>query len=102
MARRSAKTASGPGVAAVDRAIAVLAALEATAKPMTLADLARATGLYKSTILRLLVSLERGKLVVRRPGQRYALDLFAWRLGRAFDATYDVKATLLPVLQWLI
>ena len=59
MTKRSKKSAvSGDGVAAVNRAISLLAALEATAKPLTLADLARATGLYKSTILRLLVSLE--------------------------------------------
>lgn len=102
MARRSARTANPPGVAAVNRAIALLAALEASAKPMTLADLARATGLYKSTILRLLVSLEGGRLVTRRPDQQYALGPFAWRLGSAFSATMDLKATVLPVLQWLI
>lgn len=102
MTKRSARTATSPGVAAVNRAIALLAALEASAKPMTLADLARATGLYKSTILRLLVSLEGGRLVARCPDQRYVLGPFAWRLGCAFDATYDLKATVLPVLQWLI
>jgi DNA-binding IclR family transcriptional regulator len=69
---------------------------------MTLADLARATGLYKSTILRLLVSLEGGGLVARRPDQRYALGPFAWRLGSAFNSIFDLKATVEPVLQWLI
>jgi len=99
---RSPRTATRPGVEAVNRAIALLSALEANAKPMTLADLARATGLYKSTILRLLVSLEGGRLVARRPDQRYALGPFAWRLGCAFNASFDLKATLLRVLQWLI
>jgi len=90
------------GVEAVNRAISLLRALEASAKPMTLADLARATGLYKSTILRLLVSLENSRLVVRRPDQRYALGTFAWRLGCAFNTSFDLKATVLPVLQSLI
>jgi len=102
MAERSARSAARPGVEAVNRAIAVLVALEANAKPMTLADLARATGMYKSTILRLLASLESGRLVARRPDQRYALGPFAWRLGCAFDATFDLKETLVPVLHWLI
>jgi DNA-binding IclR family transcriptional regulator len=102
VAERSRRSAARPGVAAVDRAIALLGALEATAKPMTLADLARATRLYKSTILRLLVSLEDSRLVVRRSDQRYALGPFAWRLGSAFDATFDLKATVLPICQWLI
>jgi DNA-binding IclR family transcriptional regulator len=90
------------GVAAVDRALAIAAAVEAAAGPVTLAELARATGLYKSTLLRLLASLERYALVVRRADQRYALGHFALRLGQAFEATYHLKECVLPVLEWLI
>lgn len=46
----------GEGVAAVDRALSIVTALENSSGPMTLADLAAQTG-CKSTILRLLGSL---------------------------------------------
>ena len=44
------------GVAAVDRALSIVDAL--TEDKVTLAEIAKRTGLYKSTVLRLLKSLE--------------------------------------------
>ena len=90
------------GVAAVDRALRIVSALVESAGPLTLADLARATGFYKSTLLRLIASLERSGLVQRRADQRYWLGPLAFRLGQAFEATFHLKESLLPVLQWLI
>lgn len=90
------------GVAAVDRALAIVEALEAGAQPLSLADLARATGMYKSTLLRLLASLERNALVVHRSDQRYAIGPFALHLGQAFETTYHLKECVVPVLEWLI
>lgn len=99
---RGTRSDDNGGVAAVDRALAIVAALEASASPLTLAELSRGTGLYKSTVLRLLASLERSALVVHRHDQRYALGQFALRLGRAFEATYHLKECVLPVLEWLV
>lgn len=90
------------GVAAVDRAIAILRAVARQSSPITLADLARATGYYKSTLLRLLASLERSALVVRRSDGRYALGSYAHELGRAYEATYRVSAVLTPLLAELV
>jgi len=90
------------GAAAVDRALAIVAALEANPAAMSLAELARRTGMYKSTLLRLLASLERSTLVVRRPDQLYALGPFAFRLGRAFEATHHIERYILPVMQALV
>jgi DNA-binding IclR family transcriptional regulator len=90
------------GAAAVDRALAIVATLEANAAAMTLAELARQTGMYKSTLLRLLASLERATLVVRRSDQKYALGPFAFRLGRAFEATHHLERYILPVMQQLV
>jgi DNA-binding IclR family transcriptional regulator len=90
------------GVAAVERALNIVAALEASAHPLSLADLARATGMYKSTLLRLLTTLERSTLVVRRPDSKYGLGQFAFRLGRAFETSYHLKECVLPVLEWLV
>lgn len=90
------------GVAAVDRALRIVTALVDAAQPLTLAELARVTGYYKSTLLRLIASLEHSGLVTRRPDQRYSLGPFAFRLGQAFEATFDLKESVLPVLHWLI
>lgn len=90
------------GVAAVDRAIAILRAIARQASPITLADMARATGYYKSTLLRLLASLERSALVVRRSDGRYSLGSYAHELGRSYEATYRVTAVLTPLLTELV
>ena len=45
------------GVAAVNRALSILQAFEGETEALTLALLARRTGLYKSTLLRLIASL---------------------------------------------
>jgi len=90
------------GVAAVDRAAAILRAIARQSSPITLADLARATGYYKSTLLRLLTSLERAALVVRRSNGCYALGSYANELGRAYEATYHIEAVLKPLLIKLV
>ncbi len=90
------------GAAAVDRALLIVATLEANSGAMTLADLARQTGLYKSTLLRLIASLERATLVVRRSDQKYALGPFAFRLGRAYEATHHLELYVMPVLRQLV
>lgn len=74
---------SGEGVAAVERALFVVAALEDSDQPMMLAELAVRTGFYMSTILRHLGSLMATGYVMRRPTGSYDLGL-AFRLGVAF------------------
>jgi len=95
------ETESG-GVAAVDRAVAILRAVASQSSPMTLAELARATGYYKSTLLRLLVSLEKAALVVRRNNGCYALGSYAHVLGRSYEVTYRLDAVLKPILAELV
>ncbi|MGH8841220.1 MAG: helix-turn-helix domain-containing protein, partial [Advenella sp.] len=73
-----ANQSSENGVAAVDRAIAILQAMSTQATPMALADLARSTGLYKSTLLRLIASLEKASLVARRADGSYVLGPYAY------------------------
>lgn len=90
------------GVAAVDRALAITEALVAAGAPLTLSELAEATGLYKSTVLRLMVSLERGTLVVRRQDQRYVLGPLAFRCGRAYELMHHLREFLLPLMQQLV
>ncbi len=93
---------SQDGVAAVDRALLIVTTLERSSEPMSLADLARQTGLYKSTLLRLIASLERGALVSRRSDNTYGLGHMAFRLGRAYERTHHLRECIYPVLEWLI
>lgn len=90
------------GVAAVDRALSIVAALASGSTSMTLTELSRATKLYKSTILRLLESLERAQYVTRIPDTRYTLGPMAYRLGVAYERTYDIASHVVPVLDELV
>lgn len=93
---------SSEGVAAVDRAMSVLAALERQTEPLSLVELSRMTGFYKSTLLRILTSLQRANIVTRRADGRYALGSFAFRLGRAYEASYPLREAVLPLLHELV
>lgn len=90
------------GVAAVDRAMGIAQALERARGPLTLSEIAKTTGLYKSAILRLMVSLERCGLAVRREDQRYCLGPLAFRLGNAYDAGTRLEDALLPLMKQLV
>src|SRR4051812_50087674 len=68
-------------VEAVERALAVLDAFQADRAEMTLAEIAAATGFYKSTILRLAASLERSGYLVRAENGVFRLGPAVWRLG---------------------
>jgi IclR family transcriptional regulator, acetate operon repressor len=73
------------GTQAVDRAAQLLAEVVQSADPMTFTGLSAATGLAKSTTSRLLLALERNRLVRRDdhgrflPGEMFVS--FAWRGG---------------------
>ncbi|MFG1421745.1 IclR family transcriptional regulator [Roseixanthobacter liquoris] len=90
------------GVAAVNRAFSILAALAAVDEPSTLAEIAQATGLYKSTILRLMTSLEVGGYAVRMRDGRYGLGASAFRLGLAYERQNPLRQHVLPVLKDLV
>jgi len=100
--RSSGYTANMEGVAAVDRGMSVVRALEEARSPLTLTEISNATELYKSAVLRLLVSLERCGLVMRRPDQRYGLGYFAFQLGKAYDAMTPLENVLLPLMERLV
>ena len=70
------------GVAAVDRALLILSVFREDDTALSLALLARRTGLYKSTILRLLQSLLRAGYVIRQPDGNYVIGPEPARLAR--------------------
>lgn len=83
------------GVEAVERALSLLDAIPRSGKAsLSLHELSLATGFYKSTILRLTVSLERYGYLRRRDDGRFELGPACSRLAQARGATLDQSQLL--------
>jgi len=86
----------------VDRAIAVLRAFTASEPVLGVTELGRKLGLHKSTVHRLLASLERGGLVDRDPGSRkYRLGIGLTELGYTVLSHRRLPHVVLPYLRYL-
>ena len=103
---KRATTAVNPegdsGVAAVDRALSILAAFRNGDDALSLAELARRTGLYKSTALRLLASLARSGMVERTEQGTWRLGAECARLGSLYGARFDLARIVRPALAALV
>lgn len=89
------------GVASVERAILLLSTFDEESADLTLAQLAQRSGLYKSTILRLLLSLEARSYVVRLPSGSYRLGPELFRLGALYQKSFRLEDHIRPVLERL-
>lgn len=89
------------GVAAVERALAILDCFEAGQESLPLKELADKTGLYKSTILRLAASLEKFGYLRRREDGQFQLGSTLWRLGVLYRNRFDAAVHIRPVLKHL-
>ena len=89
------------GAAAVDRALSLLSAFQPGDEALSLAQFAERTQLYKSTVLRLLASLEHARLIRRQDDGRYALGMEIARLHGLYAASQSLERIVLPVLRAL-
>lgn len=96
------KHAAEGGAVAVDRALFLLRAFRLGDTALTLAELAQRSGLYKSTLLRLLASLEHARLVVRHADGRYGLGPEVARLHAVYAASFSLETAVMPVLRQLV
>jgi len=87
------------GVAAVDRALTILDAL--TDDKLTLAEISKRTDLYKSTILRLMKSLENFGYVQRTEEGTYRLGSKVFQLGSVYQHRFNTADLVPPVLRKL-
>lgn len=88
------------GVAAVERALGIL---EALSEPkLTLAELSKRTGLYKSTVLRLTKSLEKFGYVVRAEDGCFRLGSKVLVLGGLFQRHLRTADVVPPVLARIV
>jgi DNA-binding IclR family transcriptional regulator len=86
------------GVAAVDRAFAILAAFEPTDKALTLAELAHRTKFYKSTILRIAQSLLRHGFLQRLEDGSYRIGPAPLMLGALYQRSMRLGDIMLPLM----
>lgn len=88
------------GVGVLDKAMAVLAAVEG--EPRSLAELVAATGLARPTAHRLAVALEVHGLLRRDDEGRFCLGLRLIELGHEAAEALPVWAAARPTLAWLL
>lgn len=86
------------GVAAVDRAVAVLEAFDEAGPALSLGELARRTGQVKSTVFRVAASLERAGFLRRGDDGRYRLGPALIRLGARYQAAFELGDLVVPAL----
>lgn len=93
-------TGADRSVAAAERSLVLLEAfLDGGA--LTLSDLEARTGLFKSVILRYMISFEGRGFVRKGADGRYCLGPKAFQLGKAFESTFNMSSILQPSLDRL-
>ncbi|WP_114946673.1 IclR family transcriptional regulator [Microvirga calopogonii] len=102
MAKKASARPQAESVATADRVLAVLTAFRRGDRALSLAELAERTDLVKSTILRLLVSLESYGLIIRLHDGNYQLGAEVLRLGSIFQQSLELETHVMPVLQDLV
>jgi DNA-binding IclR family transcriptional regulator len=90
------------GTAAVDRALSLLAAFKSGERALALQDLAERTRQHKSTVLRLLASLQHAQLILRLEDGRYCLGPGLARLHAVYASSFSMENVVLPALQELM
>lgn len=89
------------GVASADRVLTVLTAFRIGDTALTLVELVERTGLIKSTIMRLMVSLENHGFVTRMADGRYQLASEVMRLNTVYQEALDLERHVMPRLHLL-
>ncbi len=90
------------GVDAVDRALSILSCFNAKDSKLTLTEIANRTGLYKSTTLRLIESLENAGFLIRSDGRGYTLGAELMRLGALYSGQFRLEDRIRPALARLV
>lgn len=89
------------GVAAIERAFAILEAYTPSDTSLSLAELAERTGLYKSTILRIVQSLLQHRFLQRLEDGRYRIGPAPLMLGALYQRNMKVGDAVLPLMREL-
>lgn len=90
------------GVATLERALTILAAFTENELTLSLAEISRRTGLYKSTLLRLLGTLERFNYVGQQGDGNYHVGAAAFYLGTLYQRWVQPAEIIMPALRALV
>lgn len=93
--------AEARGVEAVERALTILGCFNLGEVELSLAEISARTGFYKSTILRLAVSLDKFGYLIRAETGRYRIGPAAWSLGARYRRGFDLAEVMRPELKLL-
>jgi DNA-binding IclR family transcriptional regulator len=95
-------TEKEPVVASLDRALSILGAFRPGDTALSLHDLAARTGLYKSTILRLIGTLSQHHCIQRLDDGRYQLGSMLLHWGSLYQSSLRLEDHVMPVLHRLV
>jgi DNA-binding IclR family transcriptional regulator len=90
------------GVAAVERALAIVDAFTEHDSKLALTEIAKRTGLYKSTVIRLAKSLERFGYLLRDEAGAYRLGSKVLALGGIYQKHFRTADLVPPVLRQIV
>lgn len=90
------------GTAAVDRALTLLTAFQLGEESLGLSELAERTRQHKSTVLRLLASLQHAQLILRHDDGRYRLGPGIARLHALYSSSFSMERVVMPELRALV
>lgn len=89
-------------VPAVERAIEILEALDASVRGLSISQLSLKLNIPRSTTHILISTLERSGYVVKQPGQKkYQLGMKVYHLGREMVRNQNLPQIALEPMQWL-
>lgn len=89
------------GVIAVEKALALLDCFKPGEESMTLTTLAQRSGYHKTTVYRLMNSLERMNYVLRRDNGVYTLGPRLLYLGKLYEQSFHLASIVQPELHAL-
>jgi DNA-binding IclR family transcriptional regulator len=89
------------GVQSVEKALALLDCFKPGAESLSLAALAQASGMHKTTVYRLMNSLERTNYVIRSEAGMYSLGPRVLYLGKLYEQSFHLSSVVEPALHAL-
>ncbi|WP_439214692.1 IclR family transcriptional regulator [Duffyella gerundensis] len=89
------------GVIAVEKALALLDCFKPNEESLTLTALAQLSGYHKTTVYRLMNSLERMNYVIRRDNGVYTLGPRLLYLGKLYEQSFHLASIVQPALHAL-
>jgi len=89
-------------VAAAERTLQILDAFATHQQPLSLGELSEATGLFKSVIVRYMISFEKLSYARKLPDGRYQMGTKAVQLASAFEKSLDERVAIENCLWHLV